>query len=108
MWRVSLLTSSWSERPIPLYLITLVLGSCDGWMMAKAVVSVVQKPVTTVSLNSNPIIMILQTEIGFVNTMSLHSVLHLRRSSQHWRRKRLWLPVKGKRSNGRLVVIPLC
>ncbi|GFW43111.1 hypothetical protein TNCV_1475061 [Trichonephila clavipes] len=31
--------------------------------------------------------------------MSFHSVVHVRHSTHHWQRKRLWFPVKGKRSN---------
>ncbi|GFT43084.1 hypothetical protein TNCV_5119501 [Trichonephila clavipes] len=37
-----------------------------------------------------------------VNTISFHSVVHVRRSSHHRRRKSLCFPVKGKQSNERL------
>ncbi|GFX71745.1 hypothetical protein TNCV_4131911 [Trichonephila clavipes] len=40
--------------------------------------------------------------------MSFHSAVHACHSSQHWWRKRQWFLVKDKRSNGRLVDIPLC
>ncbi|GFY33015.1 hypothetical protein TNCV_2229661 [Trichonephila clavipes] len=43
-----------------------------------------------------------------VNTISFLSVVPVSRSSHHWWCKRLWLPVKDKRSNGRLADIPLC
>ncbi|GFU72136.1 hypothetical protein TNCV_3049961 [Trichonephila clavipes] len=70
----------------------------------------VQQALTTESANSNPTILILQAEKEFasVNRMPFHSVVHVFRLSNHWLRKRLWFPVKGKRSNGRLADIPLC
>ncbi|GFS50259.1 transposable element Tc3 transposase [Trichonephila clavipes] len=40
--------------------------------------------------------------------MPFNSVVYFHGSSHHWRRKRLWFSVKGKRSNGRLADIPLC
>ncbi|GFX55316.1 hypothetical protein TNCV_3968701 [Trichonephila clavipes] len=58
----------------------------------------VQKPLITVSPNSNPTIVILQEEAGFVckHKMSFYSIIHVHRSLHHWRRKRLWFPVKSK------------
>ncbi|GFY30622.1 hypothetical protein TNCV_3117841 [Trichonephila clavipes] len=68
----------------------------------------VQKPLTTVSLNSNPTIVMLQAEAGFV---SKHNVVPFRCPFPSFIAplvtKRLWFPVKSKRSNGRFVDIPL-
>ncbi|GFW44143.1 hypothetical protein TNCV_3855041 [Trichonephila clavipes] len=41
-------------------------------------------------------------------TTSFHSAAHVLLSSHHWWRRRLWFCVKGRPSNGRLVVRPLC
>ncbi|GFV04009.1 hypothetical protein TNCV_916341 [Trichonephila clavipes] len=38
--------------------------------------------------------------------MFIHSVAHDRRSSHYRRRKHLWFPVKGKRSNRRIAYNP--
>ena len=43
-----------------------------------------------------------------VKTISFHSAVHILLSSHHWRRRRLWFCVKGRRSNGRLADRPLC
>ncbi|GFX50166.1 hypothetical protein TNCV_2781881 [Trichonephila clavipes] len=50
------------------------------------------------SPNSNPTIMMLQVELRFlsVKTMSFHSIVHVRHSLNHWWRKCLRFPVKGK------------
>ncbi|GFU64908.1 hypothetical protein TNCV_785591 [Trichonephila clavipes] len=69
----------------------------------------VQQPLAIVFSNSNPIIVTLQTEVGFV---SKHDVFPFsgpcRLSLHHWKHKCLWYSVKGKRSNRRLANIPLC
>ncbi|GFX80137.1 hypothetical protein TNCV_2107831 [Trichonephila clavipes] len=69
----------------------------------------VQQPLSTVSLNSNPTIVGLQSEAGFVSNYSaipfccpcppFISPLVVQTPV---------VPIKGKRSNGRLVDIPLC
>ncbi|GFW68984.1 hypothetical protein TNCV_2918821 [Trichonephila clavipes] len=69
----------------------------------------VQQPLTMVSPNSNPTIMILQTEVGFVNknnVVPFHGLCPC--SSHHWRHKRMWFPVKGKQSNKHFADILLC
>ncbi|GFX98657.1 uncharacterized protein TNCV_1502351 [Trichonephila clavipes] len=70
----------------------------------------VQQPLTTVSPNSNPTTVMLQAQKWYssVNTMTFHSIVHVHRLSRYWRRKCMWLLVKGKRSNGgRLGDIPI-
>ncbi|GFX70411.1 hypothetical protein TNCV_4473451 [Trichonephila clavipes] len=42
-----------------------------------------------------------QKQDSSANTMSFHSIVHIRCSSYHWQLKRLWFPVKGKRSKFR-------
>ncbi|GFV03671.1 hypothetical protein TNCV_1876191 [Trichonephila clavipes] len=69
----------------------------------------VQKPLTPVSLNSKPTIVMIQAEAGFVGKHKVVPLLCLcPLSLHHWRSKRLWFPIKGKQSNEHLAYIPLC
>ncbi|GFW65845.1 hypothetical protein TNCV_586711 [Trichonephila clavipes] len=43
-----------------------------------------------------------------VKTISFHSAAHILLSSHHWWMRRLWFCIKGRPSNGRLAVRPLC
>ncbi|GFW71811.1 hypothetical protein TNCV_4658591 [Trichonephila clavipes] len=49
-----------------------------------------------------------QTRDSSVKTTSFHSAADILLSSNHWRRRRLWLCVKDRPSNRRLVYRPLC
>ncbi|GFW57411.1 uncharacterized protein TNCV_543241 [Trichonephila clavipes] len=61
-----------------------------------------------VSPDSNPTIVVLRTVRDLsVKTTSFHSATHILLSSHHWRRRRLWFCVKGRRSNERLEDKPL-
>ncbi|GFV99274.1 hypothetical protein TNCV_1512461 [Trichonephila clavipes] len=55
----------------------------------------VQQPLTTVSPNSNPTIVMRHKLDSSIDTMSFHSIVHVRRSLHHWRRNCQWFPVKG-------------
>ncbi|GFX01897.1 hypothetical protein TNCV_370861 [Trichonephila clavipes] len=85
------------------------LDTCCRTTVVMHNATVKQQHLTTVSPNSNPTTVILQIEAEFVSKhkMSFHSVVHVHRSSHHWWRQRLWPPLKGKRSNGRLADNPL-
>ncbi|GFX10186.1 hypothetical protein TNCV_1865841 [Trichonephila clavipes] len=66
----------------------------------------VQQPLTSVYLNSNLTIVMLQAEAGYVSKhISFHSIGHVHGSLHHWRHKHLWFPVRSIRSNGRLTDI---
>ncbi|GFU63470.1 hypothetical protein TNCV_45161 [Trichonephila clavipes] len=49
-----------------------------------------------------------QMRYSSVKTISFQSDADFLLSSHHWWRRRLWLCVKGRPSNGRLAGIPLC
>ncbi|GFV18316.1 uncharacterized protein TNCV_580201 [Trichonephila clavipes] len=61
-------------------------------------IATVQQPLTTMSPNWNPAIVMLQAEAVFVSqhNVAFHSVVQVHRSSRHWRCKRPWFPVKGR------------
>ncbi|GFU45498.1 hypothetical protein TNCV_3625921 [Trichonephila clavipes] len=69
----------------------------------------VQHPLSDGFPDSNPTIVVLQTDgNSSVKKTSFHSAAHMLLSLYHWRRRCLWFCVKSKRSNGCLADRLLC
>ncbi|GFV38689.1 hypothetical protein TNCV_4420571 [Trichonephila clavipes] len=69
----------------------------------------VQHRLSTVSPDSNPTTVVLQTgDDSLVKTTSFHTAALILLSSHHWRRRLLWFCIKCRPSNRSLTDRPLC